>query len=593
MRISSVCLLLIFALAVTGALTMAQDNRTSQQPGQQPQMYPSRTGTEMYQSRTGADQMRSQMGMTDQQALMVHRASQVIGTDVRNSQGDDLGRISDIVLDPSMTQVSYAVLSHGGALGMGAKRFAVPWTALQMQGKDQPALLNISKSDLDNQPGFGDQWPDRANVRMSSTGGTMGAYSGQGGTSFGSQGGTSFGTQGGTSFGTQGGTSLRSGSYGGTLGGASVSGGTGGVSVSPLADSGINADQNRSAQAQAQNRTGLYSGDQSATGGTMGQQASAIKDRRVSEIIGKDVKNPTGNQNLGNIEDLMISHDGRVAYGIVSYGGVLGVGEKLAAVPWRQVQVQPGANVAYLDTSKDVLDRLAFSNSNWPDFSSQQYGRRVHENFNATPYWEQQGQPAPAPAVAPQGQQSANPQAGWSKGCAYQQSFKADQVKTINGTIESVGSFHPEQGSASGLRLRVRTSDGQLVNVHAGPQQYIQDQGFTFNRGDQVTVKGSQSDLNGQSVIMASEIQSNGKTLELRDAQGNPKWDASRFGTGTDQGAAPGQSGMQGGTMGQSGMQGGTMGSSYQGGTAGSSYQGGTAGSSLGGTTGATTQPME
>jgi len=216
----------------------------------------------------------------------------------------------------------------------------------------------------------------------------------------------------------------------------------------------------------------------------------------------------------------MISQDGRVAYGIVSYGGVLGIGEKLAAVPWSELGFDPGMTVANLDSSRAVLDRLAFDKDNWPDLSSQQYGRRVHENFGAQPYWEKSSQV------------QQDPSKGWTPQCPYQkETFRSDQMKTVTGKVDSVSSFHPEAGSYSGLRLRVTADDGSIVTVHVGPRQYVQDQGFTFKRDDQVTVKGSQTEFRGQSVLMATEIQKDGKTLQLRDANGTPKWDVSKMGS--------------------------------------------------------------
>ncbi|HTD18458.1 MAG TPA: PRC-barrel domain-containing protein, partial [Ktedonobacteraceae bacterium] len=53
-----------------------------------------------------------------------------------------------------------------------------------------------------------------------------------------------------------------------------------------------------------------------------------------STFIGADVENPQG-QNLGDIKDMVIDRaSGRIAYAVVSFGGFLGMGEKLFAVPW-------------------------------------------------------------------------------------------------------------------------------------------------------------------------------------------------------------------------------------------------------------------
>ncbi len=85
------------------------------------------------------------------------------GDKVRNSAGEDLGKIEDIMLDVPTGRVAYAVLSFGGFLGMGNKLFAVPWEALTLNERDKEFVLNIDKQMLENAPGFDkDNWPDMA-----------------------------------------------------------------------------------------------------------------------------------------------------------------------------------------------------------------------------------------------------------------------------------------------------------------------------------------------------------------------------------------------------------------------------------------------
>lgn len=49
---------------------------------------------------------------------------------VEGSDGKNLGKIRDLVIDPEDRDIEYAVLDFGGFLGMGDKYFAVPWDAL-------------------------------------------------------------------------------------------------------------------------------------------------------------------------------------------------------------------------------------------------------------------------------------------------------------------------------------------------------------------------------------------------------------------------------------------------------------------------------
>jgi len=102
----------------------------------------------------------------------IYRASKLIGTDVENSQGETLGDIKDVVMDPQTGQIAYAVLSFGGFLGMGEKYFAIPWGALAPKTPTTKGaqydrfVLNVDKERLKNAPSFNkENWPDMADRR--------------------------------------------------------------------------------------------------------------------------------------------------------------------------------------------------------------------------------------------------------------------------------------------------------------------------------------------------------------------------------------------------------------------------------------------
>ena len=90
-------------------------------------------------------------------------ANTLIGNDVYNLQAEDLGDIKDILLDVKSGNISYAVLSYGGFLGMGEKLFAVPWSALKLDTENKRFTLDVQKARLENAPGFDkDNWPNMA-----------------------------------------------------------------------------------------------------------------------------------------------------------------------------------------------------------------------------------------------------------------------------------------------------------------------------------------------------------------------------------------------------------------------------------------------
>lgn len=90
-------------------------------------------------------------------------ASTLTGDDIVNPQGESLGDLKDIMLDSTTGKIAYAVLSYGGVLGLGDKLFAVPWSALRIDGDNKNLVLNVSKERLKDAPGFDkDHWPNFA-----------------------------------------------------------------------------------------------------------------------------------------------------------------------------------------------------------------------------------------------------------------------------------------------------------------------------------------------------------------------------------------------------------------------------------------------
>lgn len=87
-------------------------------------------------------------------------ADTLLGNDVYNKDGEDLGDIKELMIDMASGKIAYAVLSFGGLLGMGDKLFAVPWTALALDTENKRFTLNVPKDMLKDAPGFDKgRWP--------------------------------------------------------------------------------------------------------------------------------------------------------------------------------------------------------------------------------------------------------------------------------------------------------------------------------------------------------------------------------------------------------------------------------------------------
>lgn len=108
------------------------------------------------------------------------------------------------------------------------------------------------------------------------------------------------------------------------------------------------------------------------TVGARGKEADKAHVRRITALTGMAVKSPTG-ESLATIRDFMIDvKEQHVVFVAVGHGGVLGVNEKLFAVPWDAMEVRSltakAADEAFiLNVDKTVFDtNPGFDKDNWP-----------------------------------------------------------------------------------------------------------------------------------------------------------------------------------------------------------------------------------
>lgn len=94
----------------------------------------------------------------------VSRASKIMDSDVKDPNGEHLGRIVDLVLNPESGAVAYAVLAFGSFWSKDDKLFAIPLQSLNWISKSGYYALNLDKAILDSAPGFDQShWPDGTN----------------------------------------------------------------------------------------------------------------------------------------------------------------------------------------------------------------------------------------------------------------------------------------------------------------------------------------------------------------------------------------------------------------------------------------------
>jgi len=117
------------------------------------------------------------------------------------------------------------------------------------------------------------------------------------------------------------------------------------------------------------------------------------KMRRVmgaTTLAGDNVRNSAG-EDLGSVDEIMLDiPSGRIAYAVVSFGGFLGMGNKLFAVPWSALTVDEDQKCFLLDVDKKTLESApGFDKDNWPDMGDTEWGSRIFAHYGETPYWEE------------------------------------------------------------------------------------------------------------------------------------------------------------------------------------------------------------
>lgn len=108
---------------------------------------------------------------------------------------------------------------------------------------------------------------------------------------------------------------------------------------------------------------------------------------RASKIQGEKVVN-RNNDTLGKIEDIMIDlQDGRIAYIVISHGGLLGIGRKHIPIPWQAFNLRVPDYAFVVDIPKDVLDRAeGLDKDRWP--VTREELSTTYSYYGYQPYWQ-------------------------------------------------------------------------------------------------------------------------------------------------------------------------------------------------------------
>lgn len=134
---------------------------------------------------------------------------------------------------------------------------------------------------------------------------------------------------------------------------------------------------------------------------------------RGSRIIGSNVRDAR-DRKIGQIKDLILDGArGEIAYAVVNFGGVMGVGRKFHAIPWRALEPSDKGNYYILHADSETIDQApGFDKGRWPDMADRNWRDEIDR------YWSRMvGKGAPGNPSTLSGSRTANPSgAGGSAG---------------------------------------------------------------------------------------------------------------------------------------------------------------------------------
>ena len=102
----------------------------------------------------------------------------------------------------------------------------------------------------------------------------------------------------------------------------------------------------------------------------------------ANTLIGNDVYSQN-EEDLGDIKEIMLdTGSGKVCYAVLSYGGFLGLGEKLFAVPWQALKLDTVNKRYVLNVDSAKLDTApGFDKDHWPNMADETWANSIHSYY--------------------------------------------------------------------------------------------------------------------------------------------------------------------------------------------------------------------
>jgi hyperosmotically inducible periplasmic protein len=288
-------------------------------------------------TRIGTDTNRREVNRTSghwSQGDRLHSAakgSDVIGMQIKNYDGESLGKVDDLALDLESGRIVQVIVSSGGFIGVGDRLTAVPPGALHHDVTNKVLHLKATKEQMKGATEFKNaSWTDSFDTNQLSA---VATYYGQ-------------------------------------------ESGTGFIHHDGTFD--------RTKPAPTRNTDGTWNKERHG----MIPSSRLGHVQRASKLMGMTVKNQQ-DEKLGKVENILVDvQSGRIVAVVVSSGGFIGMGNELSAVPPTALSFNTDRDTIQLDATRDVLVAAPhFKADQWPDFNEPAYSDSVYRAYRVEPYF--------------------------------------------------------------------------------------------------------------------------------------------------------------------------------------------------------------
>jgi hypothetical protein len=106
------------------------------------------------------------------------------------------------------------------------------------------------------------------------------------------------------------------------------------------------------------------------------------------KVTGTNVYDTAGDS-LGEIHDVMIDkRSGKIAYAVMSFGGILGLGEDYHPLPWSTLKYDTRQGGYVVGITKEQLEKApTYGRNETPAWGDRSFEKKIHDYYGTAPYW--------------------------------------------------------------------------------------------------------------------------------------------------------------------------------------------------------------